>query len=230
MAGKDLSEVLRRAKALRWQRRYDEAATLFAEVVREAETSQEADHLADALVWLSIVRSLASPSEDTMREVLELQERALAVDVMAHGSEHLRVADTLRNIGRTLTSLGRREAAIERLNRAALIFRAKSACSASAEDTLAQLLALLIEEMNYAAAADVGAELVAVCEQLGDNMRLTMAHLQLGRSLVMVGRMSDAVRHLERALELAGPRIAKGEAQRLQIEVNDWLARARASP
>lgn len=230
MAGRDLKELLRQAEALRWLRQYHEAGKLFAEVVREAETTRQADHLADALVWLSIVRPLASPSEDTLREALELQERALSVDVMEHGKEHLRVADTLRNIARTLTSMGRREDAVERLNRAAAIFRANSACSPSAEDTLAQLIALLLEAEDYAPAAEVGAGLVAVCEQLGDNMRLTMAHFQLGRALVMAGRMSDAVRHLERALELAAPRIAKGEAARLQSEVNEWLGRARARP
>ena len=42
-----------------------------------------------------------------------------------------------------------------------------------------------------------------MCEQLDDNMRLTMAHLQLGRALVMVGSRGEAIRQLERVLELA---------------------------
>jgi tetratricopeptide (TPR) repeat protein len=230
MAGKDLSELMRQAVALRWERRFDDAAALFAEVVAEAETSHQVDCLADALVWLSIVRSLASPSEDTMREVLELQERALSVDLLEHGSEHLRVADTLRNIARTLTSLGRTAEAIERLTRAADIHRGAGSATTGEEDTLAQLVAILLDQGDYARGVKVATHLLAVCEQLNDTMRLTMAHFQLGRALVLVGRGSDAVPQLERALELAAPRIAKGEAQRLQSEVNDWLAQARASP
>lgn len=227
MAGDDLAALLRQGEELRWQRRYDEAAAVFAEVVRQAESSRQEDCLADALVWLSIVRSLATPSEDGLQEALQLQERALSLDAAKHGEAHPRVAETLRNIGRTLTSMGRQPEAIQRLTRAAEIFRATSTCSTSAEDTLAQLVGLLAEQADYTSSVETATELVALCTQLGDDMRLTMAHFHLGRALVMVGRGSDAIVELERVLQLAGPRIAKGNAQRLVSEVNDWLARAR---
>lgn len=227
MAGDDLSALMRQGEELRWQRRYDEAAAVFAEVVRQAESSRQEDRLADALVWLSIVRSLATPSEDGLQEALQLQERALSLDAAKHGEAHPRVAETLRNIGRTLTTMGRQHEAIERLTRAADIFRATSTGSTGAEDTLAQLVALLEEQADYTSSVEIATELVALCTQLGDDMRLTMAHFHLGRALVMVGRGSDAIPQLERVLELAGPRIAKGSAQRLVSEVNDWLVRAR---
>jgi tetratricopeptide (TPR) repeat protein len=228
MAGETLEELLRRGEALRWQRRYAEASSTFAEAVARAEAEGNDALLADALVWQSIVLTLAQPSSEALSEALELQERAHALELAKYGPDHVRLADTLRVLGGTLASMGRRTEAIDSLQRSAEIFRRAKNQSLSAEDTLSRLASLLAEEGAHETCVDVANELVAVCEHLGDPMRLTVAHFLLGRCLVLAGRTEEAIGHLERVLDLAQPRIARGSARRLVEEVNEWLARARA--
>lgn len=228
MAGEDIKRLLEEGVSLRWARRYAEAEEVFARAVRQAEIAGDHDNLADALGWLAVVRSLASTSPDVLPEVLILQERALEIDVATYGEKHSRVAEGLRNIGRTLATMGRTDDAIQRLIRAAEIFRTSEIPSISAEDTLAQLVSLFTARGAYSSAVDLGRELVSVCERLQDPMRLTMAHFMLGQALVEVGTPTEALEQFEHALSVAAPRIAGGRAQRLVPEVEKWIARARA--
>ncbi len=224
-----MRDLLRQGEALRWQRRYAEAAAVFEDVARQAQAAGEEDALADALAWLAIVLGLARASDEDRSDLLSLQEQALAIDLRNHGDSHPRVADGLRAMAATLEKMGRSSEAIERLSRAAAVLRAHGNPSFCMEDTLARLESLLHERGAYQDAIDVARELIVVCEHLQDPMRLTMAHFALAQALVEAGDAHGAIPHFERVLALAAPRIAQGRARRLVAEVNAWLERARSA-
>lgn len=228
VAGSERAQLLRQGEALRWQRRYAEAAAVFEDVARQAQAAGDEDTLADALAWLAIVLGLARASDEDRSDLLSLQEKALAIDIRNHGDSHPRVADGLRAVAATLGVMGRPSEAIECLRRAATILRAHGNRSLCMEDTLARLESLLHDQGAYRDAIDVARELIVVCEHLQDPMRLTVAHVALAQALVEAGDAHAAIPHFERVLELAAPRIAQGRATRLVAEVNEWLARARS--
>lgn len=226
MATEDLRRLLGEGIALRWKKSYADALATFSEVARQAEASGEDDCLADALGWQAVVMALAKPSN--WGRVLELQERALAIDIASHGELHPRVAEGLRSLGTSLEAIGQRNEAIEALSRAAELFRGAGIRSMSAEDTLARLVMLLSENGETVRCVDFARELVSVCEQLQQPGRSSLAHFLLGRALVVTGQPKEALEEFSLVLALAAPRISKGGARRLIEEVEEWMDRAHA--
>lgn len=228
MVGNDnLLELMRLGTALRWRGCHSDAAERFAEAVDLAERIGDSDGLADALVWLSVVRSLALNSTDGLGEVLELQERAVAINTSTYGPSHPRVANCLRVLGRTLDELGRTDEALTQLDRASAIFRANGIRSLEAEDVLAQLASIHFRRGSYSHVVRVGCEHIPLCEYLQEPTRSMVAYVVVGQALVEMGEREDAIAHLERALELLAPKIALGGAQRFVAEIELWIEKAK---
>lgn len=227
MAGSSLRDRLNEGVALRWQGRFAEARYIFDETVRNAEAVGDDSVAADAIHWAAIVRSLVASGTDELEEVLAMQERATSLDIATYGEIHNRVAEGLRVVGGTLHSLGRFDAAIVALSRAAEICRILGEYTAGFEDILFKLKESLLGQDPSANVIDVARERVVVCEGLGDSMRLCYAHLELGRLLVERGNNDEALIHLERARKIAEPRISQGRAWRLAEDLEHWFSRAR---
>jgi tetratricopeptide (TPR) repeat protein len=130
---------------------------------------------------------------------------AVTVLEAVHGQDHLSLAVGLVNLGTSETRLGLTHEAITELTRAIRIREAKLG-----RDTVpvAEAKHLLADAM--AAGGDhVGAQAqykdaIATFDRAGKPKGAGYSHVGLGESLLAIGKSSEAIRDLERGLELGG--------------------------
>ena len=230
----ELAAWMAEGKRLCQAARYAEARRIFEKGIHLAEATwgQEASELISPLMWLAIAVDERRPHEhpDCPR-VLTLEERALRIAETALGRGHPRTASVLENMGLTLSTLKMWEEARHATARALEIIERVNGETGRTGHLLGALVWILLEMKRPAEALPMCYRIVRIEERNGENsVGVRTGLCQLGRCLLDLGRGTDALPHLERALALVisnrSPE-AKGD-NAISRELRDWFAEAHA--